>query len=119
MYAMGNNMHGRLGLGDKRLSHSAVPCLLESLLSHHVTKISCGSTHTAAVTGTRTCHGVRVCIDQGAAFTWGLGEAGALGHGDTVTQYTPIQVQHLVGMRVKATLVSCGNRHTAFVGCIS
>lgn len=48
---MGNNLNGRLGLGDKSLTHSAVPCLVEGLLQHYVTKISCGLAHTAAITG--------------------------------------------------------------------
>lgn len=51
---MGNNISGRLGLGDKSLTHSAVPCLVEGLLQHYVTKVSCGSAHTAAITGIYT-----------------------------------------------------------------
>jgi alpha-tubulin suppressor-like RCC1 family protein len=51
VYTMGNNLHGRLGLGDKTMTHSAVPCLVETLLQDRISSIACGWTHTAAVTG--------------------------------------------------------------------
>lgn len=51
MYTMGNNINGRLGLGDKSLSHSSVPCLVESLVDYTISKVTCGWTHTAAISG--------------------------------------------------------------------
>ena len=48
---MGNNFHGRLGLGDKMLTHSAVPCLVEALLQERIVNVACGFSHTVAVTG--------------------------------------------------------------------
>eukprot|EP01022_Parablepharisma_sp_SALTPOND_P031032 TRINITY_DN781_c0_g1_i1.p1 TRINITY_DN781_c0_g1~~TRINITY_DN781_c0_g1_i1.p1 ORF type:complete len:860 (+),score=139.28 TRINITY_DN781_c0_g1_i1:5957-8536(+) len=102
VYTMGNNLNGRLGLGDSKLTHSSVPCLVESFLETHVVNISCGWTHTAAVT------------DQGTVYTWGLGEFGALGHNDTLSRSRPEQLKFFMsGKPVKQ--VSCGSRHTAFV----
>lgn len=47
---MGNNQHGRLGLGDKAITHSSVPCLVESLLKEQTIDVSCGFAHTATIT---------------------------------------------------------------------
>ena len=46
--------------------------------------ISCGSSHSAAITS------------NGDLYTWGLGEYGRLGHGDNTTQLKPKQVWHYV-----------------------
>jgi len=46
---MGSNLNGRLGVGDKCLEKSATPCLVKSL--RYVNNVSCGWTHTAAITG--------------------------------------------------------------------
>ena len=47
---MGSNLNGRLGLGDKTITHSPVPSLIESLIDHKATAISCGWSHNALVT---------------------------------------------------------------------
>lgn len=49
---MGNNLNNRLGINDQTLAYSSVPHLVESLAACPVAKVSCGWTHTAAVTGT-------------------------------------------------------------------
>jgi alpha-tubulin suppressor-like RCC1 family protein len=71
-------------------------------MDHHITKVSCGWTHTAVVS------------DQGLAFTWGLGEFGALGHGDTLTKHSPAKVEWFSNSLLSIAQVSCGSRHTAF-----
>ena len=56
------------------------PRLIEALRSKRVRDIACGSSHSAAI------------ISNGDLYTWGLGEYGRLGHGDTTTQLRPKQV---------------------------
>lgn len=56
------------------------PRLIEALKSKRVRDIACGSSHSAAITS------------NGDLYTWGLGEYGRLGHGDTHTQLKPKQV---------------------------
>jgi len=51
VYSMGNNLNGRLGIGEKAGTHSSVPCLIENLQSYTIIKISCGWTHSAAISG--------------------------------------------------------------------
>ena len=56
------------------------PRLIEALKSKRVRDISCGSSHSAAITS------------NGDLYTWGLGDYGRLGHGDNTTQLKPKQV---------------------------
>lgn len=53
-------------------------------------------------------------LDIGEVFTWGLGDFGALGHGDTLTKQVPVKVKSLKN-KGKVTLVSCGKQHTVFL----
>ena len=56
------------------------PKLIEALDGLTVIEIATGSSHSAAI----------VC--EGDLYTWGLGEYGRLGHGDTETQLKPKMV---------------------------
>jgi alpha-tubulin suppressor-like RCC1 family protein len=47
-----------------------VPCLVESLTSENLLTVSCGASHTVAVS------------DEGYAYSWGQTEYGALGIGN-------------------------------------
>jgi hypothetical protein len=76
-----------------------LPRLLQDLRSKVVVSVSANEYYTACITKT------------GEVFTWGKGKYGRLGHGDKSDQETPKRVEALVG--VKATMVSCGDRHTA------
>lgn len=66
-------------------------------------QVSCGPYHTAAVT------------TDGELYTWGNGQFGRLGHGDTTSVFTPRRVQALVNHFV--VQASCGFWHTAAVAC--
>ena len=77
---MGSNVDGRLGLQDRSIHQTCSPCLVEALVPFKARDISCGWAHTLA------------CTDQGQLFSWGLGEFGALGTGDTRTCWTPTEV---------------------------
>lgn len=74
VYCMGSNSEGRLGIGDKSVRLTSSPCLVERLGSYKAISLSCGWGHTVVVT------------EQGSAFSWGVGEFGALGTGNTETQ---------------------------------
>jgi len=100
VYTMGSNSEGRLGIGSRAVRQSAAPCLVDSLSANPADFISCGWGHTAVV-----------C--DGAVFTWGVGEYGALGTGSVDTQWFPAQV-HLPADSI-ALSVSCGSRHTAIL----
>lgn len=59
-----------------------------------------------------------IFTDKGEVFTWGLGEYGALGHGDGFTKYSPVKLESFAENMIKISLVSCGSKHTAFVTSI-
>ena len=48
VYAMGSNAEGKLGIAEKTLRFSNVPCLVEDLSD--IVKVSCGMSHTLALT---------------------------------------------------------------------
>ena len=58
----------------------ATPKLIECLRSKRVRDIACGSSHSAAI------------LSNGDLYTWGFGEYGRLGHGDSLTQIRPKKV---------------------------
>ena len=72
------------------------PYLVSSLGSHKVISVTCGSYHTAAVTG------------SGLLFTWGGGMYGKLGHGNENGFNFPKRVESLHDVKQ----VACGSRHT-------
>jgi alpha-tubulin suppressor-like RCC1 family protein len=97
VYVMGNNSDGRLGLGDYSIKFSASPCLVEGIPSFAV-EIACGKAHTAVIT------------EEGALYTWGVGQA--LGVGSLQSQWSPRRVP----FPHKVLQVSCGTFHTIWIG---
>lgn len=94
VFSWGEGEDGKLGHGNSISLDK--PRLIESLKSKRIRDIACGSGHSAAITS------------SGELYTWGLGEYGRLGHGDTATQSKPKLVQSLVGQRV--IQIACGSR---------
>ncbi|XP_078045783.1 E3 ubiquitin-protein ligase HERC2 [Augochlora pura] len=94
VFSWGEGEDGKLGHGNCLTLPK--PRLIESFKSKRIRDIACGSGHSAAVTS------------RGELYTWGLGEYGRLGHGDTATQLKPRLVQALIGQRV--IQVACGSR---------
>lgn len=82
VFSWGEGDDGKLGHGN-RMSYDK-PKLIEALKSKRIRDIACGSSHSAAITS------------GGELYTWGLGEYGRLGHGDTVTLLRPKMVSYLV-----------------------
>lgn len=94
VFSWGEGEDGKLGHGNRITLDK--PKLIESLRPKRVRDIACGSSHSAAITS------------SGELYTWGLGEYGRLGHGDTVTQLRPKLVTALLAYRV--VQVACGSR---------
>ena len=94
VFSWGEGEDGKLGHGNR--SSLDKPRLIDSLKSKRIRDIACGSGHSAAI------------ASNGELYTWGLGEYGRLGHGDTVTHLKPKLVEELVGKRV--VQVACGSR---------
>ena len=89
VYTWGRGDDGRLGHGDNGWKY--VPRICQSLTGQVVTQVTCGSYHTAAVTG------------NGDLWTWGGGMYGKLGHGNEAGCSTPKRVEGLAGLVVAST----------------
>ncbi|XP_037935505.1 probable E3 ubiquitin-protein ligase HERC2 [Teleopsis dalmanni] len=94
VFSWGEGEDGKLGHGNRLTLDK--PKMIESLRPKKIRDIACGSSHSAAITS------------AGELYTWGLGEYGRLGHGDSVTQLRPKLVLALLGKRV--IQVACGSR---------
>ena len=72
---------------------------LAAVSRSYVKSVYCGGAHTAALS-----------VDL-RLYTWGLGTSGQLGHGDTKSRFTPLEVRGMVGINVSH--VSLGQLHSA------
>lgn len=82
VYAWGYNRNGQLGIGYcGRSEHT--PLLVDTLRNVNVCSVAAGFGSSYAITR------------DGTLFTWGCGESGQLGHGDTSNQNTPKRVKAL------------------------
>ena len=99
VFTWGRGEDGQLGLNDNK--KQLRPQLVEVLRDKGVADIACGSGHTVV----RTV--------AGEVYTWGRGDDGRLGHGDTGWKYIPKLVEALVSHCV--IQVTCGSYHTAAV----
>ncbi|XP_042475047.1 PH, RCC1 and FYVE domains-containing protein 1-like isoform X2 [Macadamia integrifolia] len=102
LYSWGDGSHnsGLLGHGSEA-SHWIPKKVSGQMEGRHVSSVSCGAWHTAAVTS------------SGQLFTFGDGTFGALGHGDHSSVSIPREVETLRGLRTMG--VACGVWHTAVV----
>ncbi|KAG5839701.1 RCC1 domain-containing protein 1-like isoform X1 [Anguilla anguilla] len=82
------------------ISIQAFPALLDLPEEAEVTRVSCGSRHTAALTG------------AGDLFTWGWGEYGQLGHKTTQTLDQPTRVDFFADRSLRVVDVVCGPWNT-------
>jgi len=96
VWSWGSGRAGRLGHGDEQSQWQ--PKKVEALAGQHVLTLSAGGAHSLAATA------------DGTVWSWGGGDWGKLGHGDTQSQLLPKKVEALAGQRVVA--VSAGLQHS-------
>ena len=95
VWSWGFGLHGRLGHGDQQ--SQLLPKKVEAFAEQRVVAVSAGGFHSIALTA------------NGAAWSWGNGTFGKLGHGDEQQQLLPKKVEAFAGRRVVA--VSAGGHH--------
>ncbi|XP_004304140.1 PREDICTED: ultraviolet-B receptor UVR8 [Fragaria vesca subsp. vesca] len=110
VYGWGRGEHGRLGFGDNDKSSKMVPQKVHLLAGEDIVQVSCGGTHSAALTR------------DGRIFSFGRGDHGRLGYGRKVTTGHPMEVPiELPPKNVTdgeahghwiAKLIASGGRHT-------
>ena len=80
LWSWGRGAAGRLGHGDEQGQRQ--PKKIEAFADQRVAVVSAGSSHSLAITA------------DGAAFTWGKGEDGCLGHGEDLSnQLLPKKIE--------------------------
>ena len=95
----GDGEDGQLGHGNEQ--NKLLPKKVETFAGRRVVALSAGSRHSLAITA------------DGAAWSWGYGGGGRLGHGDEQDQLLPKKVEAFAGRRVVA--VSAGTSRSLTV----
>ncbi|KAL8607282.1 hypothetical protein ACOMHN_047613 [Nucella lapillus] len=102
VYSWGNGDGGRLGHGDNIARDE--PTVVSKLSKKHpVVQVAVGSNYSAAVTV------------NGELYTWGRGNYGRLGHGNSEDQLAPTAVAGLRGHRVVDVACGSGDAQTVAV----
>lgn len=101
VYACGEGTNGRLGLGHS--NNVSVPQQLTALSPYVVKKVAVhsGGKHAMALT------------TDGKVFSWGEGDEGKLGHGNTNTWERPKLIEALKSKRIRE--IACGSSHSAAI----
>jgi len=96
VWSWGWGGYGMLGHGDQQ--NQLLPKKIEAFAGRRVVAVSAGHMHSLAITA------------DGAAWSWGTGGCGKLGHGDQQSQLLPKKIEAFAGLRVVA--VSVGHDHS-------
>ena len=96
VWSWGEGGEGELGHGDEQ--DQLLPKKIEAFAGLRVVAVSAGLYHSLAITA------------DGAAWSWGRGDYGRLGHGDQQRQLLPKKIEAFVGQRVVA--VSAGGHYS-------
>ena len=103
VYSWGSNAHGELGLGGD-VDLMAGPWCVEAVSGMQVCSVAASASASSyAVT------------KYGALFTWGSGENGQLGHGDTADELAPRRVDALYFQGDWVVAVAAGSAHSLAV----
>ncbi|TMX00184.1 hypothetical protein EJD97_001277 [Solanum chilense] len=92
----GRGEDGQLGLGDAEDRFS--PTQVSALDGQEIVSLTCGADHTTAYSE---------ALKQ--VYSWGWGDFGRLGHGNSSDLFTPQPIKALHGIRIKQ--IACGDSH--------
>lgn len=98
VFTWGSNLKGQLGLGDFRDRNA--PQAVESLSGKQIQQIAAGNSHV-------------IVSSETVPYSWGMGDRGQLGLGNTTTQCLPQPIESLRGAEIIS--ISCGFAHSAVV----
>ena len=94
VWSWGRGDEGQLGHGVQQ--DTELPGKIEALAGQRVVVVSAGGSHSLAITA------------DGAVWSWGSGDDGRLGHGDTQLQLLPKKVEAFAGRSVIAVISAAG-----------
>ena len=92
----GRGEDGQLGHGDAE--DRLVPTVITGFEAPGITSVICGADHTTAYSE-----------DEHQVYSWGWGDFGRLGHGNSTDVFTPQPVKALQGIKIKQ--LACGDSH--------
>ncbi|RWR92760.1 Regulator of chromosome condensation [Cinnamomum micranthum f. kanehirae] len=90
----GRGEDGQLGHGNAE--DQLLPKIMTALDGHEIVSITCGADHTIAYSKTQV-------------YSWGWGDFGRLGHGNSSDLFTPQPIKALLGIQIKQ--IACGDSH--------
>ena len=94
VFSWGTGTDGCLGHNSE--ADEPVAKRIQSLQSHIITAVACGSTHSLALDSI------------GQVFSWGWGALGALGHNDGADQQAPRLVEFFCEQEARIDSIACG-----------
>ena len=100
LFTWGKGLFGQLGHANNQSISN--PQLVSELSKVKVVQVACGWQHTIALT------------NDGQVFSWGYGEDGQLGHGNTDDLFKPKLISKLKSRRI--TQIACGHSHSGAIG---
>ncbi|XP_077231669.1 ultraviolet-B receptor UVR8-like isoform X2 [Tasmannia lanceolata] len=92
----GRGEDGQLGHGDAE--DRLLPTLMSALDGLDIVSITCGADHTTAYSESRM-----------QVYSWGWGDFGRLGHGNSSDLFTPQPIKVFQGVKIKQ--IACGDSH--------
>ncbi|KZV38592.1 hypothetical protein F511_09343 [Dorcoceras hygrometricum] len=92
----GRGEDGQLGLGDAE--DRFYPTQVSALDGQEIVSVACGADHTTAYSESTS-----------QVFSWGWGDFGRLGHGDSSDFFSPQPIKALHGLQIKQ--IACGDSH--------